>query len=137
MAERFDVAPLRFGVRFGDARRFVNAGDAHLVRERAFAFVGGAGYRRGVRWKCAARERQMAFAGKQARRRVETDPPAARQINFAPGMEISEIMFGAGRAIESLHIGGKLNQVTGNKARRQTETTADLHEQPSAVAARS
>ena len=62
----------------------------------------------------------MSFAGEQARGRVETDPTRARQINFGPGVQIGEILFRTGRAVEGLHIGGELNQVARDKARRQS-----------------
>src|SRR4051794_40340472 len=115
MAEGFDLAPLRFGVRLGDAGRFENSRDAHFVREFAFALVDRAGDRRGVGRKRAAGERNMAFTGEQPRGRIKTDPAGAGQINFAPGVEISEIVFGAGRAVERFYVSGKLNQVARNK----------------------
>ena len=78
----------------------------------------------------------MALAGEQAAGGIQTDPAGARQIDLAPGMQVGEVMLGAGRTIKGFHIGAELNQVTGNKARSQSQVTQQLHQQPGRVAAR-
>ncbi|MNS63762.1 hypothetical protein D3C72_968650 [compost metagenome] len=51
-------------------------------------------------------------------------------------MQVGEIDFSAGRAIKAFHVGGQLDQVTGNEARRQPEVAQQLHQQPRGVTAR-
>ena len=77
----------------------------------------------------------MAFTGEQAAGGVQANPAGARQVNLAPGMQIGEIHLGAGRAVEGFHIGFQLDQVAGNKARRQAQVAEQLHQQPSRIAA--
>ncbi|MNG09599.1 hypothetical protein D3C84_930220 [compost metagenome] len=50
-------------------------------------------------------------------------------------MQIGEIHFGAGRTIETFHVGGQLDQVPRHEARRQSQVAQQLHQQPCRVAA--
>ena len=50
---------------------------------------------RGARRLGRARERDVAFAGEQARRRIEADPAGAGQVDLAPGVQIGEVAVGA------------------------------------------
>ena len=68
-----------------------------------------------------AGERDVAFAGQQARGRVQPDPAGAGQIDLAPGVQVGEVVLGARRAVERLHVGLQLDQVAGDEARRQAE----------------
>ena len=77
----------------------------------------------------------MAFARHQTRGRIETDPSGARQIDFAPGMQVGEIVRGALRPVERLHIGHQLDQVARDKARCQPKAAQQLHQQPGRIAA--
>ena len=43
-----------------------------------------------------------AFAGQQARGRVEPDPARAGQKHLAPGVQVGEVLFGAAGAVERL-----------------------------------
>ena len=43
--------------------------------------------------------------------------PAPGDIGLGPGMQIGEIMFGAGGAFERLEVGPQLNQVSGYEPR--------------------
>ena len=52
---------------------------------------------------------------------VQTDPSRAGQIDFAPGMQVGEILFRPARAVERLLVGRELNEVAGDKPRRQSE----------------
>ena len=81
------------------------------------------------------RDRQMAFAAQQARRRVESDPAGARQIDLGPGMQVGEIVFGAGGAFERFYVRPQLNEVAGDEARRQTDVAQQLHQEPCRIAA--
>ena len=78
----------------------------------------------------------MSFTGEQSGRRIKADPAGARQIHLTPSVQVGEIHFSAGRAVEAFHVGGQLNQVTGNKPRGQAEVAQQLHQQPRRVAAR-
>ena len=77
----------------------------------------------------------MAFAGQQARGRVQTDPACAWQEHLAPGVQIGEVFLRAARAIDRFHVGLQLDQVAGHEARRQAHVAQDLHQQPAAVPA--
>ena len=74
MAQLFDLVPLLFGVRLGDARRFPHARHFHVVLEVDLGLVHGAGDRRRADGLRRARQRDVAFAGQQARGGIEADP---------------------------------------------------------------
>ena len=82
-------------------------------------------------------ERNVAFAAEQPRGRIEPDPAGAGQIDFGPGVQIGEIDVGAGGAVERFDVGPQLDQIAGDKARRQADVAQDLHQEPRRVAARS
>ena len=77
----------------------------------------------------------MAFARHQTRGRVQTDPTRARQIDLAPGMQVGEIVRGALRPIERLHIGHQLDQVARDETGREAQAAQQLHQQPGRIAA--
>ena len=136
VAQAFDLRPLLLGVRLGDARRFPDALDLHVVVELDFGLVDRAGDRRRGAGLGRAGQRNVAFARQQAGGGIESDPARARQIDFAPGMQVGEILLRPRRAIERFHVGGELDQVAGDEARRQAQVTQQLHQQPRRVAAR-
>ena len=135
MAQRLDFFPLRVTVRPGDAGRFVDAGHAHFVLQPGFAFVHRPGNRRGGRRLRGAGQRNMALAGQQPGSGVQADPARAGQIDFAPGVQVGEILFRPARAVERLLVGGELNEVAGDKTRGQSEMAEQLRQQPGGVAA--
>ena len=120
VAEFFDLRPLLLGVGLGDAWRFVNTLHAHLEAELALAIVHAAADGRGARRVGRAGQRDVAFAREQTGSRVESDPSAAGQIDFAPRVQIGEIFFRAARPVERLHVGLELNQVAADEARGET-----------------
>ncbi len=120
----------------GDARVLADAGDGIGKLELDLARVGHAVDRRGGRRLRRAGERDVALAGEQPGGRVEADPAGARQIYLGPGMQVGEVVFGAGRAVERFFVGGELHQVARDEARRESQMTQDLHQQPGRVAAR-
>ena len=77
----------------------------------------------------------MAFAGQQARGRIETDPAGAGQIYLAPGVQVGEVGGRAGRAVERFHVGDELDQVAGHEAGSDAQMTQQLHHQPSRITA--
>ena len=72
----------------------------------------------------------MTFAGEETRRRVEADPTSARNIDFDPGVKVSEILCRSGRARERRLIGCQLYQIAGNEARRDAQLAEDIDQQP-------
>ena len=134
-AERVDRRPLRLGVRPRDPRILVHARHAHREVELDLAGIGEADDRRGIAGIGGAGERQVAFAGEQPRRRVEPDPAGAGQEDLGPGVQVGEVVVGAGRSVERLHVGDELDQVARGEPRREPQVTHDLHQQPAAVAA--
>ena len=91
MSELLDLRPLLVRVRLGDPRRFPDALDFHAVRELDLRLVDRTAHRRGCgRFGCAG-QRDMSFAGEQARGGIQTDPAGAWQIDLAPCMQISEV----------------------------------------------
>src|SRR5207237_1588940 len=67
--------------------------------------------------------------------RVEPEPPGARDEDLGPGVEVGEVAFRAGGAVERLHVLLELDQVAGDEASGEAEVAEGLHEQPAAVAA--
>ena len=135
VAERFNRLPLFFGIGLGDPRILVDARDVHLEAELGLALVGIAGDRCSARRGWRTGQRNMALASEQTRGRVQTDPAGAGHKYFRPGMQVSEIHIGTGRTIQRLDIGGELDQVARDKARRQAQMAQDLHQQPGRIAA--
>ena len=122
-------------VGLGDARRFVNPLNRHLVFEFRVAGIEHAGDRRGAAGVRRAGQRNMALAGKQPGCWVESDPAGARQVHLSPRVQIGKIGGGSGRSLERLHIRLKLNQIAGNKTRGEPQMAHDLDQQPGRVAA--
>ncbi len=135
--QHIDRSPLRIGVRLGHARIFVHARDAHRVREVDAARIGESDHRRGIARIRRAGERQMTFAREETGRRVEPDPSRTGQVDLGPGMEVGEIVVGARGAVERLHVGDELDQITGGEARGEAQMPEDLHHEPARVSARS
>ena len=65
----------------------------------------------------------MPFTCQEPGRRIEADPPGARQVDLAPGVEIREVALGAHGSVDRLEIRHELDQVPGNESRRQAEVT--------------
>ena len=130
-----DFVPSLVAVGFRDARGLADARDAHVEGEGDLGFFVRAGNGCRTRWMRRGGKRDVAFAGEQAGRGVEADPACAGHIDFGPGMQIGEVDFGAGRAVERLHVRRQLDQVAGHEAGGETEIAQDLHQQPGAVAA--
>ena len=128
--------PLLVGVGLGGARRLAHPRHRHVVGERDLGLLDRAFDRRGARRFGRAGERDMAFAGQQARRRIEADPARARQVDLAPGMEIGEVVARPFGSLERLLVGHELDQVARGKARGETEMAQDGDQQPAGVAAR-
>jgi hypothetical protein len=111
-AECIERVPGLFGKRHGDARMFGDPLDAHVKREVDFTRLDQAADRRRraiVRRGC---DRQMTFAAKEARGGIEPDPAGAGQVHFGPGVQIGEVVLGAGGAFERLDVGPQLDEIT-------------------------
>ena len=53
----------------------------------------------------------MPLAAQQAGRRVQADPPRARQIDFGPGVQIAEIDAGSGRSLQRVDVRPQLEDI--------------------------
>ena len=135
VAERVERRPGFVREGLGDARMLGDAGDAHVEIEIDIGEARHAGDRGGVAVMRRRGERDVALAGEQAGGRIEADPAGAGQIDLAPGMQVGEIVVGAGRAVERDEVGLELDQVAGDEARGETEMAEDLDQQPARVAA--
>ena len=82
------------------------------------------------------RDRDMALSGHEAGGRVEADPARAGQVDLGPGVQVGEIVVGAGRSVERLHVRAKLNEIARHEAGRQAEVAQDFHQKPRRIAAR-
>ena len=136
VAERVEFFPGFVGEWLGDARRFVNAVDAHVESEFAIGDARGPGNRRGGDIMRRRRQRDVAFAAQQAGGDVKADPAGTRNVDFGPGVQIAEILVGALRALERIDVGLELDQIAGDEAGGEAEIAHDLHQQPGGVAAR-
>ncbi len=135
-AERVDRVPLLVAVRLRHARRFDDAAHAHRVVELRFAFLDCAADRRGAHRLRGARERNVALAREQTGGRVEADPAGTGQVDFGPRVQVGEVAVRSRRAVERLHVGHELDQITGYEPRSEPQMAQQVHEQPAAVAAR-
>ncbi len=136
MARRQDLLPLLLAVGLGHPRLLEDAAHAHRHVELDLAGIDGPGDRcRGLRVGGAG-EGNVALVGEQPRGRIEADPAGTRQVDLGPGVKIGEVLLGAGRAVERLHVGLELDQVAGDEAGGQAQVAQDLHQQPSRIAAR-
>ncbi len=133
--ERIDRRPFVLGVRVRHARRFDDPLDVHRERELDVPRVRHAGDRRGAARVRSARERNVALAGEQARGGVEADPARTGQVHLGPGVQVGEVLVGAGRPVECGDVRLELNQVTRHESSREPKAPQDLHEQPGRVAA--
>ncbi len=135
IAERDDVAPLRVGVRLGDARILVDPRHRHLVVELYLARAHQARDRRRRLRVRRCRQRNVSLAREEPGGRVEAHPPRARQVDLGPGVEIGEVLRRAGGAVERLLIGHQLDQIAGHEAGGHAQVPQRFHQQPGGVAA--
>ena len=110
--------------------------DPHVEVEIDIGETREARDRRGVAIVRRRGERNVAFAGQQARGRIEPDPAGAGQIDLGPGVEIGEVVVGAGRPVERDEIGLELDEIAGHEPRGQAQMAEDLHQKPARIAAR-
>ena len=134
-AEGVERRPGLVGEGLGDARVLGDAGDLHVEGEVDLGEAGDAADRGGVAVVRGGGERDVALAGQEAAGRVEADPAGAGQVDLGPGVQVGEVVVGAGRAVERDEVGLELDQVAGDEAGGEAEVAQDLHEQPGGVAA--
>jgi hypothetical protein len=115
----------REGKLFADLVVLASLGPLEAPRDR--------GRRLGIR---RARERDVPLAGEQAARRVEADPPRARQEDLGPRVEVGGVFRDAGGSFDRLLVGLELDRVPRDEAGGEAEAAEHLHEQPGEVAAR-
>ena len=89
---------------------FVDPRHRHVERELGHAVVvrlcrilgpaERAGDRGGAQRIGRAGQRDVPFAGEQARGRIEADPARARHVHLGPGVQVGEVVLRPGRPIE-------------------------------------
>jgi len=92
--------PLGIAIGLGDTRIFMDARNLHGEFKLRLAHFRGTDHRRGRRRLGSGCQWNMAFASQLSRCRIETDPASTGNIGFGPGLQISEIMLGAGGSVE-------------------------------------
>ena len=135
VAESFDGGPLLFRVGLGDAGRFVDALNRHLMEELGVAGFEHAGDGRGAADVGSAGEGDVAFSSEETGSGIETDPAGAGEIDLGPGVEVSEIGGGAHGAFDGLDIRNGLDEIAGDEAGGEAEMARDLNEKPGGIAA--
>ena len=128
--------PRLVGERRSHARPLGEPLDGHVVGERHFRRLDHAGDRRRGTKVRRRRQRDVALAAQQPRRRIESDPAGAGEIHFGPGVQIGEIEIAAGGSVERFQVRPQLNEIAGHEARRQSDVAEDLHQEPRRIAAR-
>ena len=69
-------------------------------------------------------ERDMAFAGQQARGGVEADPAGAGKIDLGPGVQIGEIVLDLARPLERIDVGPAAGSDSPKRSARRTRDGA-------------
>ncbi len=131
-----DRPPRLVGVGQGDARVLVDAGDGVGELQHRCARFGAAADRCRAGRVRGGRQRDVALAGEQPRRRVQPDPAGAGDVDLGPGVQVGEVGGRARRAVERFDVGGQLHQVAGHETGGQPQLAQDRHQQPRGVAAR-
>ncbi len=135
VAQCIDRAPLRIRVGLGHTRRLDHALDRHLEFEGHFAVFERAADRRGMSRIGSTGEGDMTLACEQTRGRIEPHPSGAGQVDLAPGVQVGEILLGAGGTVERFLVRLQLDEITRGEPRRDAEVPEQLHQQPRRVAA--
>src|SRR5689334_9225297 len=78
----------------------------------------------------------MSFPAEKTGGRIEPDPTRSRNIDFGPGMQVSEVLGSARWTVERLKVRTQLNEIARDKTGCEAEMAEDLHHQPRAVATR-
>ncbi len=133
--EGIERLPSLLGEGLGDARVFCDAGHLHLEAEIDLGEGGHAGDRCGVAVVRGGGQRDVAFAGEEAGGGVEADPAGAGQVDLAPGVQVGEVVVGAGGAVERHEVGLELDEIAGDETGGEAEVAQDLHQEPGGVAA--
>ena len=136
LPERVERLPRLFREGFGDPRMLGDALDAHVEREIDIGEARDSRNRSGVAIVRGGGQRNVAFAGEQARGRVEADPAGARKIDLRPGVKVGEIAVRARRPVQRDEIRLELNQIAGDEASGKAKMAKDLHHEPARIAAR-
>ena len=109
--------------------------DPHFVVKFHFAGADQPGDRRRRAGLGSCRQRNVPFPRKQAGSGVKPHPSRAGQVNFRPRVQVGKILFRADGTLQRFHVGFELNQVAGNKSRRQAQVPKGLNQQPARIAA--
>ncbi len=135
LAELVERLPGLLGEGLGDARMLRHAPDPHVEGELDIGEAREPRDRRGVAIMRRCGERNVALAGQQPGGRIEADPARARKIDLDPGVQIGEVVVGAGRPVERDEVGLQLDEIAGDESRRKAQVAQDLHQEPARIAA--
>ncbi len=136
LAQRIERLPGILGKGLGDARLFGDALDPHVEREVDVGETRHARDRRGVAIVRGRRERNVAFAGQQARGRIKADPARSGKIDLGPRVKVGEVVVRAGRPVERDKVRLELDEIARHESRRQAQMAQDLRQKPARIAAR-
>ena len=135
LAEPVERLPGLLGEWLGDARVLGHALHPHVEGEVDIGKTREPRDWRGVAIMRRRGQGNVAFAGEQARGRIEADPARARKIDLDPGVEIGEVVVGAGRPVERDEVGLELDEIPRHEPRGEAQMAQDLHQEPARVAA--
>ena len=105
------------------------------MRELHFACIHSARYRSGGARFGGGGDRNVTLAGEQSGCGVKAHPSGARQIYLGPGVKIGEVVVRTRGSFERFLVGFELDEITGDKARREAQPPQDLYHEPRRVAA--
>ena len=131
-----DLLHSLLGVGLGDARLLDDPRHAHLEAELDLARVDGTGDRGGASAGRACRPAGCGLRRPAGPRSGRGRSSRRREVDLGPGMQVGEVLLGAGRAVERPHVGLELDQVAGDEAGGEAQMAQDLHQQPGRIAAR-
>ncbi len=108
----------------------MNSSHSHGELKGHFRFIHTAGNRSrrlrgrgGCQW-------DVTFSGEQSGGGIQSYPAGTRQKDFRPGMQVREVFGRTLRTFQRLQVRRQLNEVSGNKSRRESKTAEQMNQQP-------
>ena len=112
------------------SRLFGDAVDPHDDIKGCLAGIDAASHRGGAEGVGSARQRNVALGSQQAAGGIQANPAGPWQVGLSPCMQVGEIAFRSGRAVDRLHVGCKLNQIARAEPGCQSQPPQHRHQQP-------
>ena len=126
----------------GPGRRTVGQGDSRILVDPAHRVAESEGHLHGLarpgdrRRGGGARgggQRDVTFAGEQARGGVQPDPACPGDIDLGPGVQVGEVGARAAGAVQRLLVRGELDEIAGDEAGGQAQLPQHTDQQPGTV----